>query len=208
MTVIGVDYALSPEARYPVALHQLIDVLRWLPTQAQELALDPRRLVVGGDYPGANLSQAAFLTLRDAGDGDLVRAMVLNYGAYDVFLSEIAEQQLGGPGHILEADEMRGYWTNYVRGPEDFDDPLVCPLKADLAGLPPCFMVIAEHDVLAEQNLDMSRRLQDAGIEVQARVYSGTTHSFLEAMSIADVSQRALDDTADWLQRTLEKRVA
>ena len=32
-------------------------------------------------------------------------------------------------------------------------------------------------------------------------VYPGATHSFLEAMSIAEVARRAIRDGADWVKR-------
>ena len=64
------------------------------------------------------------------------------------------------------------------------------------------FLAIAECDVLCEQNLLMAERLRQAGVSTQALVYSGASHSFLEAVSIAEISNRALDDAARWLAAT------
>jgi acetyl esterase len=41
--------------------------------------------------------------------------------------------------------------------------------------------------------------LEAADVGVTARIYPGTVHSFLEAISIASVAADALDDTASWL---------
>src|ERR1700741_3008921 len=38
--VIGVDYALSPEQKFPVALEQVVDVVSWLVEQGSALGVD------------------------------------------------------------------------------------------------------------------------------------------------------------------------
>jgi acetyl esterase len=69
--------------------------------------------------------------------------------------------------------------------------------------LPPVFLGISECDVLAEQNLAFAGALRAAGVETEAVVYQGATHSFLEAVSIARVAERALQEGSAWLQRKL-----
>lgn len=205
VAVVGVDYALSPESRFPVALDQVVDVVHWLQYAGGDYGIDTTRLALGGDSAGANLAVAAGLVLRDAGKPGAVAALVLNYGAFDGFVSETSERQFGGPGYMLGADEMRGFWANYVRDAADLENPLVCPLRADLAGMPPAFFAIPECDLLTEQNHAMAAKLRTAGVPVRAVEYEGATHSFLEAVSIAAVADRALDDTADWLRAVLEE---
>lgn len=203
-TMVGVDYALSPEARYPVALNQVLDVIAYLHrSDARTYGVDPTRIAAGGDSAGANLAVAAALALRDRGAGNRIRALLLNYGAFSNEHSAEAVRRFGGPEHMLPAAEMQGYWQNYVRDASDYTDPLVCPLRADLRDLPPALLVVPECDVLAEQSLDLARALQQAGGEADARVYPGATHSFLEAMSIAAISNRALDESAAWLKGRL-----
>ena len=45
--------------------------------------------------------------------------------------------------------------------------------------------------------------MKEAGVDVQSKVYKGTTHSFLEAMSLAAVSRKAIADAATWLRERL-----
>ncbi len=199
IAVLGVDYALSPEAKFPVALHQVVDAVRWARQVAADLGVDGTRISVGGDSAGANLALSCALTLRDEGD-ELPHGLVLNYGAYDAHCSADAHR-FGGPGYMLGSDEMDVFWRNYTWDARDLENPLVCPARADLAGLPPVFMAIPQCDLLSEQNELMADRLRAAGVNVEACVYPGATHSFLEAVSIADVSARALNDTAAWLRQ-------
>lgn len=202
--VIGVDYALSPEARFPVALEQVADVLAWLAGQAGELGIDAARLAIGGDSAGANLSVATCLMRRNGGTAPPLRAMLLNYGAFTTHCSADACRRYGGVDYMLGCEEMAGYWRNYLRSEADAGDPLACPLLANLGGLPPAFLAVAECDILGEQSIEMSRRLRAAGVASECVVYRGASHSFLEAMSIADVSNQALADAGKWLEAVLQ----
>lgn len=203
VVVIGVDYALAPEHRFPVAIDQVADVVQWLSQPGALPGVDVRRLAIGGDSAGANLAMASALRLRDIGKGNLLRALVINYGVFDPSLSYPSCEAFGDGSYLLSSHEMKQFWSNYLRDTQDARDPLAAPILADLDNLPPAFFAITELDVLRDENLRMAARLRDAQTEVKQIVYPGTVHSFLEAVSIAAVSNTALDDTSEWLRAQL-----
>lgn len=197
IAVVAVDYSLSPEARFPRALDETVDIIEWLRLHGAAHGLDIARMAVGGDSAGANLAVASQLQLRDAGR-PVVSAMLLNYGAFSDRATP-SWARYDGPGYMLEAEEMRSFWTNYLRDERDRDNPLAVPLRADLQGLPAAFLAVAECDILADDSHAMAAALSEAGVEVELRSYAGATHSFLEAVSISDLAGRALDDASGWL---------
>jgi len=201
--VIGVDYALAPERKFPIALEQVVDVVSWLAEQGRALGIDAGRLAIGGDSAGANLSLATCLVRRDLQSEPPLRGMLLNYGAFIASSSAEACRRYGGPEYMLGCEEMSQYWQNYMRTDRDAENPLVCPLLASLGDLPPAFLAIAECDILAEQSRQMTRRLQDTGVPADSVVYPGASHSFIEAMSVAAISNRALAEASSWLRRVL-----
>ena len=203
VTVVGIDYALSPEARFPVAHEQCVDVLHWLADHGGDLGIEPGRVAVGGDSAGGNLAIGAALALRDAGRPDLIKALVLNYASFGGDFTEEYHVRFGGPGYMLSSDEVSHFIGNYLAKPEDRFDQRVRIVDADLTDLPPTFMAIPECDLLSCQSLEMVPRLRAAGVPLKAEVYAGATHSFLEAMSISKVANRALDDEAVWLREVL-----
>lgn len=205
VAVVGIDYTRAPEGRFPQPLEETIDTIRWLARESPALGLDISTLVVGGDSAGGNLTVAAALALRDAGE-PLIKGMVLNYGCYEVDFLADSVVRYGGGDYLLTTHMMVWFFRQYMRTPEDAKNPLMCPLHARLDGLPPAFMAITELDVLHDQNLAMEQALKAAGVPVEAHVYKGTVHSFLEAMSIADVSVRAITDAAEWLKRLVASR--
>jgi acetyl esterase len=205
--VLGVNYPLSPEAPYPEALDQIIELIDWLHGGgADALGIDPQRLAIGGDSAGGNLSVATALRLRDRGNPDWLKGLLLNYGAFGMDCSDEAEALFGGPGAVLRRAEMDQYYSAYL-GPDRLatSDPYALPILADLEGLPPSFLAIPECDLLAEQSHEMAQRMKAAGVEVTSIVYRGATHSFLEAMSIAEVARRAIRDGAQWVREALNR---
>jgi acetyl esterase len=198
LAVIGVDYALSPEARFPIALEQVAGVLAWLAREGDAIGVDLQRLAVGGDSAGANLALAACLKLRDEGALSGLRGLLLNYGAFEVGVSAEAARAFGEV--MLSAEEMAGFWRDYLRGPADACDPLACPMLADLSGLPPAFLAVAACDILAEQSVKLAARLQAAGSPARLEVYQGASHSFLEAVSVSTLADRAIEEASQWLR--------
>ncbi len=206
--VAGVDYALSPEARFPVALEQIAAAIVWFHAHAHEVGADPERIAAGGDSAGANMALAAAVMLRDQGDASLLKALHLHYGAFDTVIEPEWENQFGGPGSMLSSAEMDGFWESYLLRPADAMNPLAVPAKAALGNLPPAFFTIPECDVLTGQSLELARRMEASGVRVRAEIYKGATHSFLEAVEISPLADKAIQDGADWLRAELKPGLA
>lgn len=203
VAVVGVDYALSPEAKYPVALDQVTAAVDWVAAEGRGVGLDPARVALGGDSAGANLALSTAIRLRDAGRGDAIKALLLAYGFFDASTDSQSHRAHGAAGALLSNEELRGFAENYVGGTGREDDPLAFPARAALHDLPPAFHIVAELDPLADSDREVAARQRLAGGEVEARTYAGATHSFLEAVSIAPLAARALQESAEWLAARL-----
>jgi len=199
--VVGVDYSLSPEQKFPVAIHEAVRTVEWLRNEGAAHGIDGQRLAIGGDSAGANLALASALLMRDRNDPPL-RALLFNYGAFGPESSD-SFVRYDGPRYSLTADEMRRFWNNYIRQPSDLEDPLAAPSRADLHGLPPTLFTIAACDILADGNRALAERMAAAHVPAEVHVYEGATHSFLEAVSISPLADRALDTAARWLRARL-----
>ena len=205
IAIVGIEYSLSPEVRFPAQLDEIRAVCEWLEQSGDQHGVDTLRLAIGGDSAGANLSIGTCLRLRDEGRGDLISGMLLCYGVYDRRFDTDSYMRFGEPEFVLSRDEMREFWASYLQSETDHDNPLASPLRADVAGLPPAFLTVAECDVLYDENIKMAEKLRASGVDAESVVYAGTTHSFLEAVSMADVSKRAIADASRWLNDTLNR---
>ena len=202
--VVGVDYPLSPEHRFPVALERLVGLIDWLSDHGAPLGIEPARLAIGGDSAGANLSLVTAIRLRDAGKGGALRGIMSNYGAFSPVVSDEAERDHGGREAMLTQADMIAYFEHYLGTGTEWHPHAIPMLLNDLAGLPPVLVIVAERDVLAEQSLAMAEKLKDAGVFVKTEIYRGATHSFLEAASISTLARSAIADGARWIANVLD----
>ena len=196
--VVGIDYPLAPEAPFPAAIEHCAAVMEWLGAEGRALGLDAARLALAGDSAGANLALALALKRRDEGRPPPA-ALILAYGVYDCDFARPSYRRFGAGNYPLSAERMKFLWSSYCPDPAARRSPLASPLKGDLAGLPPTRLIIAEVDVLHDENIELAARLRAVGNATQAVVHLGTTHGFLEATTIAAVSRRAIAEAAGWL---------
>ncbi|WLH46738.1 alpha/beta hydrolase [Pseudomonas beijingensis] len=172
--VVAVDYRLAPEHPFPAGFEDCLAVWRHL-TDAP-FAIDPRRRLVVGDSAGGNLAAALCLALRDAGQ-PLPRAQVLIYPA------------LGGPADLpsrhecfdaplLSSRDLARYEALYLGGarPSPYAMPL---LAADLSGLPPALVAVAQWDPLRDDGVRYSERLNAAGGDAVLYLGKGLVHGCL-----------------------------
>lgn len=197
--VIGVEYSLAPEATFPRQIEEILDVVEWLRGDGAGSYIDARHLALAGDSAGATLAIATALALRDAGSPDFISALVLNYGAFDMDFTRDSYKRFGDGRYLLSSAEMQWMWQQYLGHRDNRTDPLACPLHANLTRLPPCFLAIAESDILHDEDIAMADRLRAASVPTHAVVYPGTVHGFLEAVAVAAVSADAIEDASRWL---------
>jgi acetyl esterase len=200
IVVVGINYTRAPEVKFPHPLDECIDTVHWLRANASRFGFKADELFIGGDSAGGNLSMGTALTLRDAGVPN-VAGLVLNYGGYEFGDNYQSPSVLKyGNGEYGLSLHMMAWFRELYIDPARVD-PRLSSVHARLEGLPPSFMVITECDPLYDENMLMAQRLEKAGSPVEAKVYAGTVHSFLEAVGFAEVAVQAFEDTARWLEK-------
>ena len=170
--VISVDYRLAPEHRFPAAVTDAHDALKW--------AVDTcgGKLVVAGDSAGGNLA-AVVTQLAKKDELREPRLQALIYPALNLMgLEPSIIENYDSP--FLAADDMRWFWEKYLASPADASDLRASPiLEKDLTGLPRALILTAEHDPLRDQGELYSALLRRSGVSVLGVRYSGVGHGFL-----------------------------
>jgi acetyl esterase len=199
VAVVSVDYALSPEARFPQALEECAAVTRHVAAHGAEWGLDASRLLVGGDSAGGNLALASALLLRDTA-GPTLRGILAVYPVCDSALDTASYQEFAA-GYGLTPERMAFYWSVYAPHTADRLHPLAAPLRADLAGLPPVLVHLAELDVLRSEGEALAAKLGSAGVPVELEIFPGVVHGFLRATASVGKARSAVEQAGAWLRR-------
>lgn len=173
------EYALSPENKFPVAVEQCYDTLIWARDNARMYNADPEKDFVMGDSAGGNISTVVSMMCRDR--GRRVPAMqILAYPAVDQSPTGGRESEsLYGKNYNLDYAHMLSYGKAYVKDLNDLMNPYCSPLFGNVKSLPPCYLILAECDVLIDQGLQYAKLLRDCGNKIEYKIYKGMPHDFL-----------------------------
>lgn len=200
VAVVSVDYALSPEAKFPQAVEECAAVVRWVAEHGGEWGIDGSRFLMGGDSAGGNLTLATALLLRDTG-GPQARGLVCYYPVCDSRFDTPSYQEFGAGGYGLNKERMAFYWSVYATHEGDRSHPLAAPLRADLRGLPPTLVHLAELDVLRSEGDALIGKLREAGVPVEAELFPGLLHGFARAVEHVGKARDALAKAAAFIKR-------
>jgi len=200
--VVSVDYARAPEHPFPAPMEDCRAAVAWTFANAAAIGADPGAIFVGGDSAGGNL--AAAMTLAFRGSPLRLRGQLLLYPCVDVDFQR-ASYRSEAEAPYLKAAEMIWFWQQYCPRPEQRQDPLAVPMRCeDLSGLPPAFVVVAEHDPLRDDGHAYARRLQAAGVAVVFRPGLGLIHGFVRARALCDAAQAEHEAMTQWLRSTAQ----
>ena len=84
-------------------------------------------------------------------------------------------------------------------GGADPRDPSVAPLHADLAGLPPMYIQVGDHEVLLDDSTRVAERLRAAGVDVKLDVFPEMQHVFQVCAGNVPEADEAIERIGAWL---------
>lgn len=177
-TVVSIGYSLAPEHRYPTAVHQLVDAHAYLLEHADELHIDPDRIVLAGDSAGAQLTAqmavaatdkdyASWIGVEPALSPEQLRGVVLACGIYNVPAMD------GGQGLIGWGIEQ-ALWA--YTGARDFASSeaarQMSTLFAVTQNFPSTFVTGGNADPLtSSQSKPLAEKLVRLGVDVDSLFY-------------------------------------
>eukprot|EP00123_Amoebidium_parasiticum_P017250 comp23767_c6_seq1/m.41185 comp23767_c6_seq1/g.41185 ORF comp23767_c6_seq1/g.41185 comp23767_c6_seq1/m.41185 type:complete len:345 (-) comp23767_c6_seq1:143-1177(-) len=203
-TVVSVEYSLSPEAKFPVALNECYGVTKYISTHPDEFGIDNTKIVVAGDSAGGNLTAGVCLKAREEPwGGPAIRGQILIYPALDndFFNQSYVKYARVGP---LYRERAMALISGYISKTEDLKNPYLLPMSAKtLSGLPEAYVLVAEHDILRDEGLNYARRLQKEGVQATTAIIKKGFHACATIVSgplAPKESIEAVGNVAKWLQ--------
>jgi acetyl esterase len=170
-TVVGVNYSLAPGATFPRPVVQLGEALRYLQDNAQELHVDPSRILIAGDSAGAQIASqyglivsnseyAAKIGIKSELERRQLKGLILSCGPYDAG----AVNMSGAFGEFLNIV----MWS--YSGTRNFaTDPKFALLSTKnfvTSTYPPVFITGGNGDPLTAQSKALADKLSRLGVKV------------------------------------------
>ncbi|EED23512.1 lipase/esterase, putative [Talaromyces stipitatus ATCC 10500] len=219
LTVLSVEYRLSPAYTFPVPVNDGWDAFRYIVTNLSSLVanLAPGmvNMVVSGTSSGGQLaaivSQRAQTWMKGniscakiTMSGVLLRAPVTVNGTdshfipprlRDIHKSWCAELETT----LLKRHEMEENHDALGVPLNERNSPEAYPLWGQFHGLPKVYIQICDVDILRDDAVCYAQSLRDAGVEVQESLYLDLPHIFWIYAHHLDVSKKAQEDCVQGL---------
>lgn len=176
--VVSGNYRLSPEYKFPSALNDAQEILKWSVKFHRDCGHINDRLIVAGDSAGGNL--ASVLALKSASLGLKITHQLLFYPWVDLSDTNSKSFQMFRSGYILTKDDILWFRDCYLnRLNESFFEEISPALSPNIAKMPPAIICTSEFDVLRDQGEAFYERLKSAGIPCVHIRFDGQIHGCL-----------------------------
>ena len=185
--VAFINYPRSPEFKYPVALNQVYETVKYFNENGSDYGVDPERIALVGDSAGGNLANAVALRIKE---DDEIKLSFLGL-LYPVCDADMNTKSYGEfkDGPWLSKKAMEYFFEAYLNNKNEKKDIFVSPLKAEideLVGLPETLIITAENDVLRDEGEEYAQKLIEADVDVACVRVNNTIHDFMMLNSLRE----------------------
>ncbi len=207
VAVVMVDFRNSvtassaPEvAPFPAGLNDCVSGLHWVVDHAEQLRIDPTRIVVAGESGGGNLTLATGLRLQREGDLSLIKGLyaLCPYiaGQWPTPESPSSVENEGILLHLHNNRGAMGYGIEAFNERSPFAWPSFAGID-DVTGFPPTVVSVNECDPLRDEGINFYRLLLTAGVPARCRQVMGTMHGTeIFVIACPDISRDTARDLA------------
>ena len=189
VVVISIDYSLSPENPYPIALNQCFSLyLQYLNQNFFFKKLNLKNILIAGDSAGGNLSAALNLKIKKE-NLPLPKGLILIYPCLSLDFNSPSYIKFSN-APILDRKTMIWFWKNYLGKLKNISNPIAIPeLEKDLTNLPDTIICTAEIDPLASDGIKFVKKLKDSSVNVSHIVANNLVHGFIRFREVGSPSE-------------------
>jgi acetyl esterase len=198
LRVLSVDYRLAPEHPFPAAIDDCEAALLWaLEGGGAEYGINPKRIAIGGDSAGGNMTAYLAQAYRKR-----LKAQILFYPVMQML--ELKPQNPGPQDRLqLGFIALKFIEEHYLAG-ADKTSAKVSPLfEDDLQGLPPAYVLTAGLDPLRKEGRAYADKLRAAGTRVDYYHEKAMPHGFLNFARAFPSAKRVSIDVAEFLRANI-----
>jgi acetyl esterase len=204
MVCASVEYHLSPEAKYPVALRECEKGLfHLLDSPSVSRFIDRSEIYLAGDSAGGNLAAAMSLSLKNL-HGISPAGQILLYPVVDMNeLDDKESYKHKEPEYYIMRKMILLSRRLYARTDGDYKDIYFSPLLTTETDDPHptrALLLLAERDGLLDDGVMYGEHLHELGGEVRTVVYEGAYHAFINGLGDSDTAEDAYGEIVRFME--------
>ncbi len=169
------------------AVEDCYSALLWMQAHAEDLHIDPNRIIVGGESAGGGLAIAMCMVARERGDVRIAAQIPL----YPMIDCRDTESNRDNHGHVWNTKRNRAAWAKYLNGMDPvpvYASPALCE---DYHDLPPCCTFVCDGEPFYSETVSYVNHLNEAGVRAAVDIYPGSTHAFAMLLPFTKKAKKA-----------------
>lgn len=199
--VLGLNYRLAPEHRFPAPVEDAVAAYEHLLSQD----IEPRDIAFAGDSAGGGLVVSAMFALRARGR-PLPAAGVTISAWTDLTASSPSYETRAEADPVHQRAMILATARNYLGDSADPRDPLASPLFGALHGLPPLLMHVGDRETGLDDTHRFASAARLAGVSVEVKVYDGMIHAFQQFPELLVEARESIQEIGAFLRGVWETR--
>ncbi len=171
--VLCAAYRLAPEHPFPAALEDAVFCYRYM---LEEQGISPEHVAVVGESAGGGLAFCLCVRLKELGLPQPGRIVAFSPWT-DLTLSGFSYLYNKRKDPTLFKNTLSLQASLYAYGRQA--DPLVSPVFADVAGLPPSLLFAGGNELLLDDSVTIAYKLNHAGSPCELHIAEGMWHVYI-----------------------------
>jgi len=194
---LAVGYRLAPEHPFPAAIEDARSAYRFLLDQG----VAPSKIAIAGDSAGGGLTLALMTRVRDAREPLPACAWLVSpWVDLQMTGASLADKAVTDP--LISKSYLEELASAYLAG-ADPTNPLVSPLNADLAGLPPLLVQVGSAETLLDDAVRIARRAGAADVRVNLEIWPHMIHAWHLWAAQLEAGRRAIASAGAFIRAHL-----
>ena len=160
-------------------------------------------MFVAGDSAGGGLTLAALIAARDRGMRQATGGICLSpWTDLAATPEELASEGLNDPTipDNRVAITASQAWVDLYAGDADRTNPLVSPLYADYAGIPPLLLQTGAVEMICRDTTRLTAKARVAGVDVTEEIWDDMFHVWQAFAPMLPEGQQAVDNIGEWIR--------
>jgi acetyl esterase/lipase len=202
LVLVSISPRVGPEDPHPAQVEDAYAGLVWVSEHADEVGIDPSKIMVYGKSGGGGVAAATALMARDRG-GPALTHQILIYPMIDdreiTVSSGFENATWPGASNRVGWGAILG---DAVGGPDV--SPYAAPARAtDLEGLPATYLEVGGSEVFRDEVIDYATRLGHVGVPTELHVWVGGFHGFELWAPDSEIGRATLNARTSYVRRAL-----